>query len=192
MIYHISHERNLSGVRCAVRKHALSAGPKLVLDSDLLFFKRPDSLLGWLEEPAHPIAMRDCQESYGHPRKWLESIAGASLPECINVGICGFDSSTLDWNRIEHWLRALEERGTSYYDEQALLAMILATGPHSILPRQYVCLPSAEEIKRPTATLHHYVAQAKHRYFRDAWRCALGTHGVSGLSLEPHITAASS
>jgi hypothetical protein len=179
-------------LRKLVDVHAFGAGPKLVLDSDLLFFKRPDLLLDWLDKPRHPVAMRDCEESYGHPRKWLEALAAASLPESINVGICGLDSSTLDWNRVEYWLRALEERGGSYYDEQALLAMIFATGPHSILPHQYVCLPSAEEMKRPTATLHHYVAHAKHGYFREAWRCALGTHGASGLTLEPHTTAAAS
>lgn len=164
-------------LRKLIDVHVVGPGPKLVLDSDLLFFQRPDLLLDWLDHAVHPITMRDCEESYGHPRSWLESLAKAALPESVNVGICGLDSSALDWNRLEYWLHALEERGRSYYDEQALVAMILAGKPHVILPSQYTCLPSADEIRRPTATLHHYVAEAKHGYFREAWRCALRTHG---------------
>src|SRR5436190_23363265 len=36
-------------LRKLVDVHALSGGPELVLDSDLLFFRRPDFLLGWLD-----------------------------------------------------------------------------------------------------------------------------------------------
>ena len=156
--------------------HVLGDGAKLVLDSDMLFFRRPDALLSWLEAPAFPLAMCDCEESYGHARDWLAALAGTELPERVNVGICGVNSSDIEWPRVEYWLQRLEQGGPSYYDEQALVALILAGRPHTILPTQYLCLPGVDEIRHPSAVLHHYVAEAKRGYFREAWKTALDRH----------------
>ena len=155
--------------------HVLGGGPKLVLDSDMLFFRRPDALLSWLEAPVVPLVMRDCEESYGYSRDSLAMLAGAELPECINVGICGFNSSEMEWDRLEHWLQALEQRGPSYYDEQALVALVLARAQHTVLPMEYLCLPDVEEIRNPSAVAHHYVAKAKQGYFQEAWKGVLLT-----------------
>ncbi|MFA5058247.1 MAG: glycosyl transferase family 2, partial [Opitutaceae bacterium] len=107
--------------------HAGTRGWKLVLDSDMLFFRRPDFLLKWLQAPDRPLHMIDVQDSYGYPRPLLESLAGASLPARLNVGICGLRSEELDWDRLETWCWRLQEAaGTSYYLEQVLVAMLCA------------------------------------------------------------------
>ena len=71
--------------------------------------------------------------------------------------------------------KALEQRGPSYYDEQALVALVLARAQHTVLPMEYLCLPDVEEIRNPSAVAHHYVAKAKQGYFQEAWKGVLLT-----------------
>lgn len=152
--------------------HAGGHGWRLVLDSDMLFFRRPDVLLAWLEAPAHPLHMTDVQDAYGYSRTLMESIVGKPVPRRLNVGLCGLCSDELDWDRLETWCRRLQEaEGTSYYQEQALTAMLLA-GRECVVapPEDYVLMPDEDEARRPHAVMHHYVHLSKRGYFRHAWR----------------------
>jgi hypothetical protein len=155
--------------------HAGAHGWRLVLDSDMLLFRRPDFLLAWLVAPDRPLHMVDVQDSYGYSPALLESLAGAPLPPRVNVGLCGLRSDALDWEKLESWCRRLiEAEGTSYYLEQALVAMLLAGRDSAVAPAEdYLLLPSADECRAPHAVMHHYVAQSKRGYFRSAWRVAL-------------------
>ncbi len=152
--------------------HAGARSWQLVLDSDMLFFRRPDALLEWLAEPKRPLHMADIQDAYGYSPGLLTSLAGQPLPTRLNVGICGLHSEDIDWDRLERWSRELEAaEGTSYYQEQALVALMLAGHDAQCLPsRDYLLLPDEAECRRPTAALHHYVDLSKRGYFRHAWR----------------------
>jgi len=154
--------------------HVGSRGWKLVLDSDMLFFRRPDFLLAWLAAPARPLHMVDVQESYGYSRALMQSLAGTAIPPLVNVGMTGLASESLDWELLERWCRDLiAAEGTSYYLEQALIAMLVAGQPCAVAPAaDYIVLPSSEECRAPRAVLHHYVAGSKRGYFRQAWRIA--------------------
>ena len=152
--------------------HAGGRGWRLVLDSDMLFFRRPDLLLAWLDAPARSLHMTDVQDAYGYSRALMESIAGRPIPSRLNVGLCGLRSDELDWDRLETWCRRLQEaEGTSYYQEQALIAMLLA-GRECVVapPEDYVLMPDEEEARQPHAVMHHYVHLSKRGYFRHAWR----------------------
>ena len=155
--------------------HVGRAGWKLVIDSDLLFFRSPDFLLGWLDRSAQPLHAVDCETSYGYSRPLLERLAGAPLAELVNVGLTGLDSAQLDWEKLEHWTRALHAaEGTSYYLEQALIAMLLAGRDCAVAPdADYVTLPNDAEAQAARAVMHHYVAGSKRWYFRHCWRTAL-------------------
>jgi hypothetical protein len=155
--------------------HAGARGWRLVLDSDMLFFRRPDFLLAWLAAPTQPLRMLDVQDSYGYSRSLLESLAGAPLPPRVNVGLCGLRSDAFDWEKVEFWCRRLiEAEGSSYYLEQALAAMLLAGHDCAVAPAEdYLLLPSEDECRAPRAVMHHYVAHSKRGYFRHAWRAAL-------------------
>jgi len=155
--------------------HAGHDGWRLVLDSDMLFFRRPDALLAWLAAPDRPVHMLDFQNAYGYPEATLVALAGRPLPEHLNVGICGLRSDTVDWEKLEFWCaRLLEQHGTSYYLEQALCALLLADSHPLRLPTaDYLIMPTESECRAPTAALHHYVAESKRGYFRHAWRQAL-------------------
>jgi hypothetical protein len=152
--------------------HVGHRGWRLVLDSDMLFFRRPDALLSWIDTPTRPIHMVDVQDAYGYPTATLAELADRPIPSFVNVGICGLRSEAIDWEKIEWWCAQLLARhGTSYYLEQALVALLLAkAAPLRLPPSDYLLLPSVAECRAPTAALHHYVDLSKRGYLRHAWR----------------------
>jgi hypothetical protein len=175
--YPILRERweNYPNIRKLIDVHLASHGWKLVIDSDLLFFRRPDFLIDWMTSP-HPLLHAvDCTESYGYSRPLMEQLAGAPLPPLVNVGLCGLRSDSLDWDELESWCRELIQREkTNYYLEQALVAMLAGRGPCRVAPSQdYITRPNPTEIQSPSAVMHHYVDTAKRGYFRTAWRLCL-------------------
>jgi len=147
-------------------------GWKLVLDSDMLFCNKPTALISWLENPDKAIYMQDCLESYGYTRALMEELCGSPVPNLLNVGVIGLNSSLVNWKNIENWTKTLEEKeGSSYYLEQALTAMLLAGCDAHILPAaEYIVNPEEEAIRNQTGILHHYVDLSKEGYFKQAWR----------------------
>jgi hypothetical protein len=160
------HLRKLTDV------HAGCTGWRVVLDSDMLFFRRPTALLEWLAHPNRLLHMHDVQDSYGYPQGTLARLAGCPLPARLNVGICGLRSEAIDWRQLEAWCAELLRRhGTSYYQEQALVALWVSRHSALCLPDQdFLVMPDEAECRSPTAVLHHYVDLSKRGYFRHAWR----------------------
>ena len=171
------HERwhRYPNIRKLIAPHLASQGWKLVLDSDLLFFRRPEFLIAWLLSPSQPLHAVDVETCYGYSRPLLDSLAGAPVAERVNVGLCGLCSDALDWQQIEQWCRTLIAReGTHYFLEQALVALLVAGKSCAIAPASdYVTLPRLPEVEDCRAVMHHYVANSKPWYFRRNWRHAL-------------------
>jgi len=159
--------------------HLGSAGWKLVLDSDMLFFRSPTVLLDWLRSPQQPCHMIDVETAYGYSPALMASLAGIPMPERINVGVSGLNSSSLDWEELEFWCKTMiQQEGTHYYQEQAMVAMLMARQPCTIAPAtDYIVLPDRAEVRTPRAVLHHYVADSKPWYFRYGWRHVVQGHG---------------
>jgi hypothetical protein len=167
---------NYPNIRKLTDVHLGSSGWKLVIDSDLLFFRRPDFLLHWLDAPDRILHAVDCTESYGYSRPLLKDLAGADIPPLVNVGLCGLRSDTLDWDELEHWCTTLHTREkTSYYLEQALVALLAARAqPCAVAPAtDYLTLPRPPEAFACRAVMHHYVAESKRWYFQRNWRRVL-------------------
>jgi hypothetical protein len=168
---------NYPNLRKLIDPHLGSAGWKLVIDSDLLFFRRPGFLLDWAGRPDRLLHAVDCAESYGYSRSLMESLAGAAIPPLVNVGLCGLRSDALDWDLLEGWCAELIRRErTHYYLEQALVAMLAArAGGRAIAPAgDYLTKPAGGEAAQPRAVMHHYVAESKRWYFQAAWRRSPG------------------
>jgi hypothetical protein len=163
---------NYPHIRKLIDPHVGGGGWKLVSDSDLLFFRSPDFLLHWVDNPTAPLHAVDCETSYGYSRPLMDRLATRPVADLVNVGLTGLNSGELDWDRIEHWCSELLAReGTHYYLEQALVAMILAGRECSIAPaRDYVTLPRKPEVQACQAAMHHYVAESKRWYFQQNWR----------------------
>lgn len=160
--------------------HLGETGWKLVMDSDLLFFRRPGMLLEWLDAPDRPLHAVDAEHSYGYPDATLEELAGHPLPARLNVGLCGLRSEAIDWDLLERWTSELIARhGTHYFLEQALVAMLVAGRKCAVAPAQdYLTGPVLPEAEECRAVMHHYVADTKRWYFRHNWRRCLAGAGV--------------
>lgn len=167
-----SHRIDYKHLRKLTDTHALHPGWNLVLDSDMLFFSRPEELLRWLRNPDGPLVMTDLANAYGYAPEILASLDGLAPPARINVGITALSTHQLNWSQVERWTYTLlRQHGSSYFLEQALVALLLAGRPFTQLDEaRYRVLPANDEIARPSAVLHHYVAHAKRDYFRHAWR----------------------
>ncbi|TZF86204.1 glycosyl transferase (plasmid) [Pedobacter sp. BS3] len=151
----------------------LSASPyKLVLDSDMLFWQPPLELINWMQKPASSVYMVDCEESYGYTKSFMAELCGHIIPDLVNVGIIGLNSTTINWYHLEHWIKRLEaQEGTCYYLEQALTAMLVAGQTAEILHKnKYIVNPDMKEINQPQAIMHHYVDLSKYGYYTLAWQ----------------------
>lgn len=155
--------------------HIGSTGWKMVLDSDMLFFKPPGELLNWLKKPEQPFFLYDPITSYHYSLTLMEELAGNKINPNINVGAAGLNSEDIDWDKLEHWVKILEEKeGTSYLLEQALTAMLVA-GKEVIIANKddYMVMPGKNEVENPTASLHHYVDASKEWYYKKAWKAII-------------------
>jgi len=152
-----------------------SPGWKLVLDSDMLFFRTPEFLIDWLKSPQNPCYMVDVLNSYGYSNTLMTSLTQAEIPDRLNVGICGLNSDDIDWEQLEYWSKTMIDReGTTYYMDQALSAMLMSGKTCSIAPSdEYIAMPSREEGMQPHAIMHHYVDKSKPLYFRYGWKNVL-------------------
>ncbi|MDF1658878.1 MAG: hypothetical protein P1U58_14780 [Verrucomicrobiales bacterium] len=167
-------------IRKLVDVHLGSRGWKLVLDSDMLFFSTPEALINWWDqsvitgEESTILLMRDCEESYGYSREAMSALTGKEIPRLLNVGVCGLKSEDIDWVELESWCATLSTKeGTSYFLEQALVAMMASRRPHTVLPHEdYVTFPTELETRRGSGVLQHYVADSKPWYFEHAWKIA--------------------
>lgn len=170
------HLRKLVDVRAG------GDGWRLVLDSDLLFFRRPDALLTWLAAPERPLTMTDFRSSYGYSPSLLSRLAEGPVPDRVNVGVCGLNDAEIDWGRMEAWCRALEvHEGPHYFQEQALVALWLTAQPGDALPPDdYLIRPRPREVRHPEAVMHHYVLDSRRAYVQDAWRGLLAPESPSG------------
>lgn len=177
---HYFHLRKLTDV------HAGLDGWKLVLDSDMLFFRRPTFLLEWLKSPQQPCYVLDVETAYGYSNALMSSLVKTEMPERVNVGVCGLKSEDIDWEKIEYWAKTLTEKeGSSYLLEQGLTAMFLADKKSVIGSREdYLVYPLRDEVEvYPRNVLQHYVGKAKDWYFRFAWK-----HVLRGNNDEPTLS----
>lgn len=181
--YPYLHDRwmHYPNIRKLIDPHIASPGWKLVIDSDLLFFRNPTFLVDWLDAPDRPLHAVDCETSYGYDRAFMNRLTGAPVADLVNVGLTGLRSDEIDWDRVEYFCRELiSTAGTHYYLEQALVAMLVAGRGCSVASSaDYVTRPSLPEANHCTAVMHHYVADSKKWYFRHNWRRVLAHNSDS-------------
>jgi len=152
--------------------HVGRQGWTLQIDSDLLFFHFPETLLNWHDNPNCPLHAEDITNSYSCPLSYLRKLTPHPVPEKVNTGLLGLDSGNIDWDRMEFWSQKLVEYGGNpHFREQALVALHLA-GRECVIPNpnDYVLLPTPPEAHECKAVMHHYVSHSKRWYFQKNWR----------------------
>jgi hypothetical protein len=136
----------------------------------MLFTSRPNEILDWLENPDRPIYMVDSTYSYGFPKEAMENLCKETIPDLLNVGVIGLNSSNINWEKLEEWSKALESKfGSTYYLEQGLTAMLVGNARSTVLnKKQYVVYP--KDLGQNNTKLLHFVDLSKALYFRKSWR----------------------
>lgn len=142
----------------------------LVLDSDILFFRRPDEVLEWFETP-RAIYMQDIQNAYGYTPALMRELVGCEVPNKVNVGLYALDRSRINWSRVEEWCwTQIEREKRNYLQEQGLTALLMAR--QSALPlsaKDYLLMPDVNEGRSPKSVMHHFVSASKRSYFQYGW-----------------------
>lgn len=162
-------------IRKIIATHLGSSGWKLIIDSDLLFFRRPQFLIDWMDNPAIPLHAVDTGSYYGYSRTLLNSVSDHPVSDRINAGLYGLKSEEIDWEKLELKLQKLfKAESHQYYLEQAVLAILVAGRNPAIAPEiDYITLPSEKEALTPQAVMHHFVDYSKKWYFKHSWRYAV-------------------
>lgn len=135
----------------------LTAGrPRILsLDSDILFFRRPDRLLDRSSDAVTVPVMRDVEgEFYAMSRDDLAATFGCEVPPSINAGLWLARRDLFDLATIDRWLENPTLFG-SYFGEQTIFALsCVAGGGVEFLPDSYML--SNDPTGRPDLACRHY------------------------------------
>jgi len=80
------------------------ATKRMFLDADILFFRRPDEILNWIENDTDHRSLYSV-ESYTPSHDWLGRLIFKPKEPTLNAGlICLDESSTYDLNLLDTWI----------------------------------------------------------------------------------------
>lgn len=158
------------------------AGYRLLFDSDMLFWRRPDELLERAGAGA-PLYMADTvADGYTASRAEMTRALGVPVAEGVNSGLVGLDAGRIDWDLMEracHFLR--DSAGDQRLLEQTLWAVALAAQKARPLDapayRVVVDPPHLATVQSEgrEPTLLHYAWRARLPYAAREWRRHLET-----------------
>jgi hypothetical protein len=140
----------------------------IILDSDLLFFRKPEAILRWCDSGAGECWFnKDAQESLPIPREEAREKLGIDVWPRVNSGLCLLDRKAIDLDLCE---RALLEtgllKGHIWLVEQSLFAICAsARGLGGLLPLEYEV--TLEKKGRPDAVMRHYVGAVRQQFWGE-------------------------
>jgi hypothetical protein len=161
--------------------HYLRAPRMLVLDSDVLFFGEPRSLVQRIDDPGYTrnSVNRDVASAYTVDADLVRAQTGVALAERFNsgLGLIHRESMRLDW--IEEFLALPGIIGHFWRIEQTLYALCSSRFGLELLPSEYDVDVAPGLSGQPC---RHYVGTVRHRLYDEGIR-----HLVAGGFL--HNTA---
>jgi hypothetical protein len=140
----------------------------IILDSDILFFRRPDVILGWCATETDECWFNeDVAESLPIPAQEVREKLGVTVWPRVNSGLCLLDRSVINLDLCERALRETSLlKGHIWLVEQSLFAICAsARNRGGLLPAQYEV--SLAKQARPDAIARHYVGAVRQRFYSD-------------------------
>jgi hypothetical protein len=140
----------------------------IILDSDILFFRKPEAILRWCKDGAGQCWFnRDVHESMPISRTAVREKLGIDIWHRVNSGLCLIDRGAIDFDLCE---RALVETKLMakhiWLVEQTLFAICAsAKGRGGLLPDEYEV--SKAKYASPNAVARHYVGAVRQRFYAD-------------------------
>lgn len=140
----------------------------IILDSDVLFFKKPEAMLRWVADGKGQCWFnRDVHEAMPISRSQVREKLGIDVWHRVNSGMCLIERATIDFDLCE---RALLETTLMqkhiWLVEQTLFAICAsAKGRGGLLPAEYEVSKAANA--SPGAVARHYVGAVRQRFYAD-------------------------
>jgi hypothetical protein len=148
-----------------------SRGRFVLLDTDVLFYRRPVEILDWCAGKVRGCWFnRDASDALTVPASQWEALVGVRPWEAVNSGLCLIEADAIDLPLCEQSLAQspLLERNL-WRVEQTLFALCAArAGPGGLLPETYEV--SLGRRARPGAVARHYVGAVRQQFFAEGVR----------------------
>jgi hypothetical protein len=117
---------------------AFSTAQRVVsIDSDILFFRRPDELLDADGDPRRNLFNRDVRDWYCLEPERLEGLFGIRPPAGVNAGLSLIWRESVDLNFVEHCLARMELPAHHWLTEQTVHAINSKAYGIELLPDTY-------------------------------------------------------
>lgn len=152
--------------------HVFAPGQRYVfIDSDCLFFERPDFILRWVDE-RDSAGCWFCREyegvyAYSIAIAALRNVAGCNVLEHVNTGIGLWNKGAMSFDRLEAFLCSVSDFPLTpqqdWYIEQTMSAVVLTEwGRGGLLPKEYATGYDMEPgVRSADCVACHYVGPTK-------------------------------
>lgn len=140
----------------------------LTIDTDVLFFRRPDRLLDWVSEPGRTsLFLEDVADNSLPDAIEAARLLGGALTRRINTGIIAVSKETILLPQIEECLeRTSILNGDPWFIEQSLYATLASLNSIvEFLPPSYEM--SVAETCQDDAVSRHYVGAVRHLFYSE-------------------------
>jgi hypothetical protein len=140
----------------------------IILDSDVLFFRKPEAVLRWCVDGAGQCWFnKDVSEAMPISRSQVREKLGIDIWHRVNSGLCLIDGPAIDLDLCERVLTqtTLMEKHI-WLVEQTLFAICAsAKGRGGLLPSEYEV--SKAQNGTPNAVARHYVGAVRQRFYGE-------------------------
>ena len=140
----------------------------IILDSDVLFFRKPEFILRWCAEGGDECWFNeDVKEAFPIPLTEVRETLGIEVWPRVNSGLCLLNRSAIDLDLCERALRETSLlKGHIWLVEQSLFAICASARKRGgLLPSEYEV--TLEKKARPGAVARHYVGAVRQRFYGD-------------------------
>ena len=133
-------------------------GDVLLLDSDLLFFSRPEELLSWRSSNRSAnLFIADIRSAYTLSKQEITAAFGVRVEDRINSGLLAVSRAAIDFSVIETVLSNKKIWSDSWLIEQTIYAVLLSIFGARPLSEKYLVDTSVETGIPEGASCKHYV-----------------------------------
>lgn len=135
----------------------------IILDSDIVFFRRPAAVLDWVEGGADEMwVMEDEREKYSQPRKEIEAALGVPMLERANSGLDLVPKAAARLDLADRFLALCADSARQYaFLEQTIFGLwASAWGRGGLLSREEYEI-SWNTFRGPRALCRHYIGPSK-------------------------------
>jgi hypothetical protein len=135
----------------------------IVLDSDVIFFKRPREILEWVDSGREECWFNeDTKEKYCIPRPQIEKALEMEVWPKVNTGICLMPKSAISLDLSERVVAAFETNAhhPQFFEQTLYAVMASALDRGGLLPETYNI--NWGYLRAPGSICRHYVGAFKH------------------------------